>query len=201
MGRNLVLGAFMVLFLFMIYLASDLKEAYKILPGNTSGQLVVPPFADWHVYTPEPGLFQVSLPAPPQAAHSQVAIPKSDKMRHYQMYVSEKLDGTAMMISLITYPTDYNLKNTQQLFREIVDELLVGNRENRLEDFSLEEIKGYPGARFQIQNPQLKIQGREFLVGNTLYLLNYVATKQAFQEDEFTHFLDSFSLSLPSPDR
>ena len=115
------------------------------------------------------------------------------------MYVSEKLDGTAMMVSLITYPPDYNLKNTQQLFREIVDELLVGNRENRLEDFTLEEVKGYPGARFQIQNSQLQIKGKEFLVGNTLYLLNYIATKQAFREEEYTHFVDSFVLTKALP--
>lgn len=192
--KNFVITVFCLMMIVVIYLASDMKNAYKILPGNISGKLEIPAFVDWREFTSTTGLFSVSLPAPPQSATEHVAIPKSDKKRYYEMYVAEKLNGAAFMISLITYPPDYDLSQPPLLFREIVDELLLGNPNNRLDSFNLEAFLDKEGAAFHIHNPELIIIGREFLVGSTLYLLTYVVRTADFDQKDYDHFINSFVL-------
>ena len=113
------------------------------------------------------------------------------------MFVSEKMDGALFMISLITYPADYNTSNTRQLLRDVIDEMVKSNQDNTLNSIKDTKFLNFSAFDFNVTNKDYGVDGKAFIQNKTIYLLTYIAKNSAFDEKEYQHFLDSFQLTNP----
>lgn len=193
MFKKFILSIFAFLILGIIYLASDIKDAYKVIPISSNPTMEVPAFADWRSFNAPSERFKVDLPAPPQYAKQAVPIPGTDTNRSYEMYVSEKLDGSIFMISLITYPEGLNM-DPAQLLHDSVDEMITTKPGNKLTSIHDSMFQNHRSVDFRIDNPKFIVAGKAFLVERTVYLLTYVASRSNFTIGEYDHFIDSFDL-------
>ena len=151
-------------------------------------------FNTWQPFRPNSGLFKVLLPHPPQYAKDLVAIPGSDQKRRYDMYASEKIDGSLFLISVITYPTEAESSESADLLKQTVDELMRSKPDNQLTSIKELVFKGHPALDFIITNREFKVQGIVFMLGKSIYVLSYVAQQDDYSAKEFQHFVDSFEL-------
>lgn len=197
MIKKIVTISFIVLFIGLIYLVANLKEAYKILPMATSDNLQVPTFAEWREFIAKTGRFKVQLPYVPQYAKESVLIPNTDQKRQYEMYASDKMNGTTFMVNLITYPKEFDLSDPNHILTETVNEITKTNAHNQLTEMKEGLYKSYPSVDFHMINQQFDIKGKAFIIGKTVYLLNYVSKTEDFDEKEYDYFVNSFQLVNP----
>lgn len=194
-SKSVIGTIFGILFVILILLALNIKSAYKAVPMKVSDEMKVPAFAEWREFTAQTGKFEVLLPAAPQYAKEAVPIPNmEDKKRRYEMYVSEKMNSTIFMVSLITYPSDFDMSNIDEMLHSAVDEMMQTNPKNRLTKNEDSQFNGNQALDFEIDNMEYHIAGKVFLVGKTVYLLTYIAKDDNFNLKEYEHFIDSFKL-------
>lgn len=199
MSRSLAI-VFAIIFAVLVggyLLIENMKEAYRILPGNTAGELEVPAFVEWREFIPASGKFKVMLPVVPQYAKETVSIPDTNQKRWYEMFVSEKMDSTLFLISLITYPPGVDISNTEMMLRGIVDEMVYSKVGNKLKEFENTTFQNHQAVRFDIVSKEFNIKGIAMMVDKTTYLLTYVAKEDNFNEAEYQHFITSFQLTPP----
>jgi hypothetical protein len=194
MGRLiLIIAVFMSLF--AIYFAMDhYRDAYMILPVETSPTLKAAPFSDWREFVQSNNKFTVQLPVVPQNATETVSIPNSDKKRDYDMYVSEQLNGTIYLISLITYPKDFNTADESHLLHEIVDEMVKANPNNQLVEVKDETVQGQKAVGYTINNKEISVKGKAIAEGKVVYIISYMAKTPDFTQAEYEHFINSFKI-------
>lgn len=190
-----VMTFFGVLLLVVLFFLSEMKNAYKVIPIKESPVLVATPYLEWKDFTSQSGKFVVSFPVPPQNAKDVVNVPRSDLKRTYDMYVSEKNDGTIFMVSVITYPKELVIANSNFLLDEVVDEMMQTNPKNRLLKKEASTYNGMPAIDFKIDNKIYDIEGKVIANNEVIYLLSYLAKKGKFDADEYHHFIDSFKLT------
>ena len=186
-----------ILLLGMFYFMPHLKNAYKTLPGTESISADTENsenFSTWKKFTPQSGLFKVMLPDTPQYAKDLVAIPRSDKKRRYDMYASEKINGTLFLISVITYPQDVDTSLTDDILRQTLDELMKSHPDNRLSNFKNNLFKMHQTLDFSLNNGEIQVEGKILMVGKTVYVLSYITRNDNFDPKEYQHFMDSFEL-------
>jgi hypothetical protein len=154
------------------------------------------PINRWITFTPQNKKFQVSLPTAPRYVDEVLPIPNSDKKQGYQIYAAQEMDGAVYMISIASYPADYDTSNKQELLNNLVDELLKKHDVKTI----LSRKKGttQEGRDFQelvLTNNGLDIRGKA-IVGDdkTIYVLIYTGPPDNFSIDEYTHFIDSFKI-------
>ncbi len=194
---KIILGTifvFIVLIGGLVYMA-DRWDAYKLQPLET----VKDPsqaFIDWKDFTPPSGRFKVNMPSTPHYARDAVDIPNTDKKRQYEMYASEKVNGSLFMINVITYPKDVDTSNSEEILKLMVEELMKSNPENQLVSLKQVTYQSHPALEFNINNAKFKVQGKMFMWEKTLYVLSYVARKEDFDITEYNHFMNSFILGL-----
>ncbi len=190
-----IVAVFILLIGGVYFLANKVKDNYKI-PNVSESSIQSSPntFEDWREFTPPSGRFEVQIPATPQYAKDAVAIPNTNTKRRYEMFASEKIDGTLFMISMITYPKEVDTSNTQEMLRGIVDELMHSNPLNRLINLENSSYQTHPAIDFDMISPQFKVQGKALIDDKTIYVLSYAARKDDFDTSEYQHFIDSFVL-------
>jgi hypothetical protein len=184
----------LLLLLGLLFLALDIKNAYKLIPINSSAELVFPPFSGWREFQAPSERFKVFLPAPPQYAKESVPIPDTDKKRQYEMYVSEKLNGPVFMISLITYPKEVDISNVEKMLQAIVDEMMKSKADNKLKKTENVIFQGHPAIKFNIVNANFNVEGMALMVDRTIYLLSYIAQNSEFTADDYQYFINTFKL-------
>lgn len=195
---KIVLGIIVVFILLFggVYLLSNkVKDTYKV-PNVSESSMQSNPhaFKDWREFTPPSGRFEVQLPATPQYAKDALVIPNTHTKRLYEMFVSEKIDGTLFMISMITYPKEVDTSNPQEMLRGVIDELRHSNPLNRLINLENSSYQSHPAIDFDMLSPQFKVQGKALMDDKTIYVLSYAARKDDFDTSEYQHFMDSFVL-------
>lgn len=178
------------------YLGIQSQKDWKALSTTTAGFSASEQnlFSDWKEFTPPSGSFKVLMPALPQYAKDSVAIPETDKKRRYEIFASEKIDGTLFMVSVITYPPDVDTTNTQNMLKGIVEELMHSKKDNRLKEINQNMHANYESLDFNFESKEFEIRGRVFMVDKTLYVLTYIVRKADFDQAEYKHFIDSFHL-------
>lgn len=195
MVKTTVITILSILLLGLIFLATDIKNAYKMLPMKADPILKVPAFADWNQYVAENGKFKVLFPVVPQYLKQAVPIPNTDKQRLYEMYVSQKMNDTIFMVTLITYPKDIDTSNAKQTLLDLVDELKAAKPDNKMKDVKEGVYQNYPAVDYSLESDEFHVNGKAIMVGKTIFLLNYIARKNNFSSDEYQHFIDSFQLT------
>lgn len=194
MLKKVVLTIFALLFIGFLFTIRDIKESYKVLPIKVNTNLEVPQFAEWREYEPDTKRFKVMLPDPPQYAKESVEIPKTNKYRRYEMYVSEKLNGNIFMISLITYPEGVDISDKDDLLQQIVEEMMESKKNNKLNKNEKTTFEGHPAVDFNITNEKFNVEGKTILVDRTVYLLTYIAKIPDFILVEYEYFIKSFEI-------
>jgi hypothetical protein len=198
MSKIWLIVILLLLLLFgLFYFSFNLKNAYETLSGkrvSSTKSYEDDNFSTWSEFVPQSGLFKVTLPHSPQYAKDLVAIPNSDKKRRYDMYASEKIDGTLFLISMITYPLDVKTSPSDEILKETVEELKRSKPDNRISKSNNSTFETYPAVDFGITSPEFDVEGKAFIVDQIEYVLTYVTRKNDFDPVEYQYFIDSFKL-------
>lgn len=172
------------------------KDSYKILPLENSDPAKVDMekynFQDWKEFNSPKGGFQVMMPNIPHQAAENIKDPETGEIRRYNMYISEKFDGTIFMISLITFENKPNKQEAERLLDSMMQDMLNSNPENSLESKSNGNYQGNPSLDFVISNSDITINAKIFMIGNTMYVLTRVAPSADTDPSEFNFFVNSF---------
>jgi hypothetical protein len=151
-------------------------------------------FATWKEFIPRSGLFKVLLPHAPQYAKDYISIPNSDQKRRYDMYVSEKIDGTVFLISVITYPPEADTSAPKEILRQNLDELMHQKPDNQLTKLLNTMFQQHQTLEFSFENRDLHVEGKAIQHDHIVYMLTYITNKQNFDPEEYHHFVHSFQI-------
>lgn len=194
MLKTIVLTTCAILLLGVIYLASDIKDAYKLLPMKAEPTLEVSPFADWREFEAKAGKFKVFLPVVPQYIKEAVAIPNTDLKRRYEMYIAQEPNDTIFMINLITYPNEIDTKDVRQTLHDLVDEMKASKPDNKLVEIKDNTYQDYPAVDFTLANPEFEVKGKAFMIDKMVFVLDYISRKENFALEKYDFFMNSFKL-------
>lgn len=151
-------------------------------------------FATWIEFVPASGLFKVKLPMKPQYGKDSVPIPHTNLTRRYDIYASEKVDGTLFLISVITYPKEADISSVDEIFKQNLDALLISRHDNKLHSIASNAFHTYKSIDFQFGNKDFDILGKEIQSGHIMYMLTYITRKDELDHQEFKRFIDSFEI-------
>lgn len=191
-----LLVSLILLFLCMFYFFPSLKNTYKSLPGDFKSSTLPDSkvFSSWKEFVPQSRLFLVKLPSDPQYAKDLVAIPNSDQKRRFDMYASEKIDGTLFLVSIITYPDEADTSFTSDILRQTVEELMRNKPDNKLTKIQDNVFQLHPTLDFSFDSQQFHVEGKVIMVNKRVFVLSYVTRKNEFDPAEYQYFIDSFKL-------
>lgn len=147
---------------------------------------------NWLEFVSPRGNFEVILPSAPQYLEEGINIPETNTKRRYEIYASEDSDGTVYLVNIITYPKDFPIPNPQKLMSDVIQEMLKTRMSNRLEDTKETVFLEHPAKDFKIDNGNMTIMGRAFIVGQSVYLLTYISMDAYSNPEEYQRFLESF---------
>lgn len=151
-------------------------------------------FSTWTEFTPKSGLFKVFLPSPPQYGKDFVAQPGTDKKKRYDMYASEKVDGTLFLITVITYPSEIDTKSSADIMRQNIDELMHHKADNNLTKILEGVFQSHQSYEFTIENREFHVEGKSIQSGPRVFMLTYITKNDNFDQEEYKHFVDSFHI-------
>lgn len=151
-------------------------------------------FATWKEFIPRSGLFKVLLPNAPQYAKDFIPIPDSTQKRRYDMYASEKIDGTLFLISMITYPPEVDTSFDEDILHQNIKELIHNKPHNNLTKILNGTFGDYQTFDFTIESKEFHVEGKAIKVDKIVYMLTYITPKENFDPEEYQHFINSFHL-------
>lgn len=158
-------------------------------------------FNGWHEFIPPNGKFKASFPSLPQHATQKLEDPKSKESRQYEMYVSEMENGTIFMISLITMLDPQKGKIDEEVLKTVINDIVSTNPNSKVKQMKMGTYLDNPAMDFSVENGVVTIDGKAFIIGNTLYLLTSAAKIDSYKPNEFNYFLKSFKLTKPSTEQ
>ena len=159
--------------------------------------LAEPNFQLWHEFKSPAEQFKVLLPTLPQHATDKIVDPKTKEPLQYDMFVSEEENGTLYMISIITMMEGTETTIDENLLTTVMNDMLASTPEGKLKKMKMGKHKDHSSIDFSIENGQVIIDGKAFLVDQTLFALTSVAKKEAYQKQKFDFFVNSFQLETP----
>jgi len=173
-----------------------MKDPYKILPIDEKqpANLTAFDFQNWHEFSAPSGTFKVLLPGLPQRATENVDDPKTQEKRKYDMYVAQQDNGTIFMISLITFPGLGSVEEEHEILKQIMNDMVASNSSNKLNRTEEGDYKGHPSIDFSIENGELTIDAKAFIVSEMLYVLTRIIKSKNYTRGEFLFFVNSFEL-------
>ena len=151
-------------------------------------------FALWKTFIPQTKLFKVQLPDIPHHVKDSVEIPGESVKGPYEVYVTEKLDGTLFLITELEDPKQYEETLYEHLFNTATEELMHSRKDNQLQKIEKDFNKKHPETEYSIFNRDYRIEGKILLVGNKRFTVSYITEKNLFDEDEYAYFINSFEV-------
>jgi len=204
MTRLFVIIALLALAVSLFISVKFFNDAYKVIPINPATEAeTVGEYQDWFPYESSVGGFKVMLPLLPQEASQTVIDPKTQQENHYQMYVAQENNGTIFMINVITYPSAPDAGGKLILLKGLMNGMVAADKKNELIEMTTTDYQGMPALHFSIENEERTIYAKEFMKGNTIYLLFVIAKPDQLQDAKakFAYFVKSFNLlegAIPS---
>jgi hypothetical protein len=157
------------------FIIKDSKNLYKAMPIDITKSQVTNlenfKFENWKEFNANNGEFKVLIPTLPQHANDTVKDPKTQEVRKYEMYVSEKPEGTIFMITMITFPPNSSTDSSENVLTKVMNDMVQANPKNKLKNMKVNDFKEMKALDFTIENDQINIDGKAFMVGDTLYVL------------------------------
>lgn len=148
----------------------------------------------WPEFISQGGEFIVRMPELPQHLQDAVNISHTDKKRKYEIYVSEKKDGSIFMIYRITYPEDFNTSNSQVILADVINEIITTNPNNRIIKNEETFYADYAARNFEIDNKDFTVEGLAFMDDKVVYVLTYATGDEIVNKSEYQYFIESFHL-------
>jgi hypothetical protein len=198
MTRLVMFGLLIAIVVLMVLGIFFLKDSYQLLPLSASKIGAPGPFTSWRPYDSPSGKFSVMFPAAAQNATQNITDPKTQTIRHYDMYVAQKGNGSMFMISLITFSS--NISSDDMLKKTVISDLLAANPQNQLKEMKVGSFENFQTMDFMIANSDTTVQGMTFVDGNTLYLISAVFPNRFYSADEYNYFIKSFELQKSGQD-
>lgn len=197
MSRGLMTAIWIAIALLLALGVFFIKDSYKMLPLAASKEGAPGPFTSWHSIDSPTGHYKVMMPAIPQHATQNIVDPKTKNLRHYDMSIAQKSDGSMFMVSLITFQGTNSSPDI--LKKTVINDLLAANPQNQLKEMEMGSFQGYPSINFTIANSDTTVKGLTFIEGNTLYLLSAVFPNQYYSAKDYDYFIKSFDLDAEKP--
>ena len=200
MQKTLAWIAFFVIALMVFIVIYFAKDASKVLPDMPSTPVLNQKPSEgkaWMEFS-APGKFKVMFPSLPTHAWESITDPATKETKKYDIYMDEKGNGTIFMVTTIQFSDAIKSKGDDNILKEMLNDVLNVNPKNHLQNMKDSTFKNKKSIEFSIHNEDIKVEGREFVNDNTLYVLTSIAKGQNFSEEEAKRFFDSFELS-PNP--
>lgn len=179
---------------FLIGLLLLAATAFYISSKHSSlGFSSIHDFSSWQEFIPRSELFKVEFPSVPQYAKDYVPIVGSDKRLRYDMYASEKIDGTLFLINVVTYPEEIDTSVSDDILHLTLDELMKSKPDNHLLHFEKKTIAKFPTLSFVIENTLFRTEGRILIHAKRVFILTYTTQPQNADPVEYQHFIKSFT--------
>lgn len=180
-----------LILIFMIVLGI---ESYYVYHYFRDAEISKYNLSTWKEFNPRSGLFQISLPNPPQYGKDFSEIPNSDKKRRYDIYASEKVDGTLFLVTAITYPPEYEMEPSDDIHDLNIRELMHSKENSQLNKMFQNAMDDRNYTDFNFQNNEFDVQGRSIHDDHIVYLLTYITKKENVDGAEYEHFINSFKI-------
>jgi len=177
------------------YLFISNFEAPKDQSQALSEAQKIEKFQNWHEFQSPDNAFKVRMPSLPHHATENLKDPQQGS-RKYEMYVAEH-NGAVYMISVITMLDAQAMKIDEQVLSSVMNELLANNPDGKVKSMNMGVFQAYPAMDFSLENKDVNIDGKAFLVNNILYLLTAVSKVNSPRADDKDFFINSFEL-LPA---
>lgn len=155
-------------------------------------------YETWREFAHPSGKFKVLFPVLPQHVNDKIIDPATKEPHNYSIYVASKGDGTTFMISAISFPNQADKKTSENLLKNIVNEMLARNKNNQLKMLQPGTFRNFNTMDFSIENNDITLGGKAFVHNETLYVLAMLAKQGAFNKKEFDFFINSFDLDTNS---
>jgi hypothetical protein len=165
-------------------------SAKLALPANEASN-----FLEWREFAAPTGQFKVLLPALPQHATDKILDPKTQEPRKYDTFVSADDEGTAFMISTITFPRKLEEEDTDATLKSVVNDMLARNKDNKLKAMNFNKFRNHKALDFSLTNGELVVAGKVFAQGHTLYVLSMIDKAETFNPKELDFFVNSFDVT------
>ncbi len=195
MGRFLATVASIALLGATVYLLTQSKQAYRVLP-DINQQAQVDPYGLWRNFEEPNHHFQAAFPVVPQHATDHIKDPMTKQVRQYDMYVSSQPDGSVFLIRVISYPQGVKVTHVD-LINSINYDLVQSHAGNQLLSSTDIKFAGHEAVKFSIASDPTHIEGVAFAEGANLFLLGVMANKDVFSPADYEHFVNSFKLTPP----
>jgi len=163
-------------------------------PFPVEKELKIGKFEGWQEYNSPALKFKVFLPGQPQYTTETLPIPNTPFSLYYHLYVAEEGDGTTLMVSIIRYPDGIDTSNKEPLLKNVMNEMVTSDPGNSLRSLEIGTFRGYQSLDFKIENSDVLIINKAFMVAKDLFLLTLIDKTGNFREAEFSYFIDSFQL-------
>lgn len=199
MSRILSILIALLVILGIYLMVSHAKDSYKILPIDEHEgaiKLEADPnshYELWREFSPQSGDFKVLFPGVPQNATDKITDSKTKEVNKYDMYVAAKDNGTAFMISVVTFPREVSPSAEESTLTDIINEMIARNKNNNLKMMKPSTFHNHTSMDFAIENGEATIAGKVFMHNKTMYIISMIAKTTSFNQKDLDFFINSFS--------
>lgn len=150
-------------------------------------------FTDWKDFRSVESGFEVKVPSLPQNAREFFQDKTVQQKRFYNIFVTEKPNGSIFTIIIIKYPKG-EAQSTSSLVQGVVDEMMKSNPKNRVVDMKKIQFQNQDALKFDIINEQMQMNGIAFSRDDSIIILSYSAHAENHLPQEYEYFIHSFKL-------
>lgn len=197
MLNRVLIVAILLIVLFGLYLTlRHSKDVSNLLPIESQRQIQIADqgFEKWKEFSSPQGYFKVLFPSLPHHVVDKLNDGDTKSLKKFDTYISEKPDGTAFMISRVEFPENISPAEREKLLTDVVNDMLAHNKENKLQLMQLGVFHSYSSVDFALQNQEVAVTGKAFVVKNNLYTLTMLSKVQNFNENQFEFFVNSLQI-------
>jgi hypothetical protein len=190
-----ILVCVLVLGIFLMDLFKPKQESTQEVIGQN--QTLPDHIEDWYEFTAPEGTFKVLMPGLPHHATESNQESKSNEMRHHELYVASKEDGTLFSVYLVTFPQRKKEELNPEFLLSFIKEMLDSNQTNKVQYVKPITFNKINAVDFSVENQEAMIDGKAFFKDNTLYVLSTTAKMDRRNKKEYEFFVNSFQLGTP----
>lgn len=161
--------------------------------GTPATMIKDPDFYQWREFSYPAGHFKVLLPGMPQHVSDTVEDPTTKEARKYDTVATATNNGNALMISVISFETPGQAKETEESLKAAVIDMLARNKANKVKTMKMGTFHGKPALDFSMNSGELLIEGKVVAHNDAIYILSMLNQKEPFNTKEYDFFINSFN--------
>jgi len=175
-------------------LAIFLFVSHVLLRSAYAGE----PLVDkWKEVQSRTGDCRISFPSVPKMVQQSLNVSDKGHKLLYDVYLAPLKGQSLCLLLVATYPfplkEGHEIAGLEGLLRGIVG----NNAGNKLVYANVIEHRGHPVVDFLVQSPTSFFRGQALMVENKLYLIAIEGKEGELDENAFSRFSESFSLTAP----